>query len=735
MTESKAHDNDVVWMSGSYSVEGLMMRRAIVREGMSKLTETTIQFQSRNSAVSLDDLVGQTMCLHVLTEAGNEQKFSGLCVSVENFGLQDGYTQFVAEVRPWFWLLTRAQNCRVFQNMTALEIIKSVLSDHGLSEFSDKTTAALASREYCLQYRETDYDFICRLMEDEGIYYFFDSNTSQSSVEKLVFADGLSAHSAIKESATPEFYIRDDADRRRAEHVAEFSKIERITTGKVTLNDYDFTTPQADLKSTNAQAKGKHKYKDFEVYDYQGHYRKDTSLGSSMARARMDAEALKYQQFRGASSLRTLGVGYTFRLTKHDDSDCNKDFLVLEATHYLKLDSEFGERNRSKKTSKDDKKKDDEEMRRDLKPMNLDFPKEMEHDSYANTFTVMEKTIQFRAPQITPWPEVPGIQTATVVGTSGEEILTDEHGRVKIQFHWDRDGKDNEKSSCFVRVMTPWSGKDWGMVAVPRIGQEVVVQFEDGNPDRPIVTGMLYNSETKPPYKYPDDQTQLGIKTNSSKGGGGYNELMFDDKKDSELMRIQAQKYHQTLVKDRLSMTVGLDAIDKEVASVDEKSYELTIKQNMTETVKTGDRTELVETGNKTETVKEGDYTETIETGDKTMTISKGDLTENIDKGDVKVTIGAGDLVETISKGDHTETVSLGNITTKASAGKIAISAGMEITLTVGGSSIKIDNSGVTISGPMIKIEADGMLEAKSPLTTVKGDGMLTLKGGVTMIN
>lgn len=728
MTESKAHEKDVVWMSGSYSVDGLMMRRAIVREGLSKLTETTIQFQSRNSAVSLDDLVGQTMCLHVLTEGGKEQKFSGLCVSVENFGLQDGYTQFVAEVRPWFWLLTRTQNCRVFQNMTAPDIIKKVLGDHGFSDFTDKLSGTYASREYCLQYRETDYDFICRLMEDEGIYFFFDSNTSQSSAEKLVLSDGLGAHKPISESATAEFYIRDDADRRRAEHVAEFSKIERITTGKVTLNDFDFTTPQADLKNTDAQAKGKHKYKNFEVYDYQGHFRKDSSLGGNMARVRMDAEALKYQQFRGASSLRTLGAGYTFQLSKHDDSDCNKDFLVLEAVHYLKLDSEFGERDRGKR-------KAEGEMRRDLKPLTLDFPKEMEKDSYANTFTVMEKTIQFRAPQVTPWPEVQGVQTATVVGTSGEEILTDEHGRVKIQFHWDREGEDNEKSSCFVRVMTPWSGKDWGMVAVPRIGQEVVVQFEDGNPDRPIVTGMLYNAETKPPYKYPDDQTQLGIKTNSSKGGGGYNELMFDDKKDSELMRIQAQKYHQTLVKDRLSMTVGLDAIAKEVASVDEKSYDLTIEQHMNETVKTGDRTELVETGNKVETVKKGDYTETIETGDKTMTIAKGDLTENIDTGDVKVTIGSGDLVETISKGDHTETVSLGNITTKASAGKIAISAGTEITLTVGGSSIKIDNSGVTISGPIIKIEADGMIEAKSPATTVKGDAMLTLKGGVTMIN
>ncbi len=730
MTESKAHENDVVWMSGSYSVKGLMMRRAIVREGLSKLTETTIEFQSRNSAVSLDDLVGQTMNLHVITEGGKEQKYSGLCISVENFGFRDGYTQFVAEVRPWFWLLTRTENSRVFQNVTAVDIIKKVLSDHGFSDYKDALSNSYESREYCLQYRESDYDFLCRLMEEEGIYFFFDSNSSQSEAEKLVLADGLSAHKPIAETATAEFHIRDDADRRRGEHVAELSKIERVTRGKMTLNDFDFTTPQADLKVSDAQPKGKHGHKSFEVYDYQAHYRKNSNLGTSLARTRMDAEALTYQQWRGASSLKTLGTGYTFKLTKHEDKESNNDYLVIEATHYLKVDSEFGERDRGGRRSRDG-----EEMRRDLKASNLEFPKEMEKDSYGNVFRVIEKSVQFRAPRVTPWPEIPGIQTATVVGNSGEEILTDEHGRVKIQFHWDREGEDNENSSCFVRVMTPWSGKDWGMVAVPRIGQEVVVQFEDGNPDRPIVTGMLYNAETKPPYTYPDDQTQLGIKTNSSKGGGGYNELMFDDKKDAELMRVQAQKDQQTLVKDRVSMTVGLDAIAKAVASVDEKSYDLTVEQNMYETVKTGNRTEVVETGDKSETIDTGHYTETIKTGNKTMTIETGNLTENIDTGNVDVTIGQGSLTETISMGDHTETVSLGNITTAASAGKIAISAGMEITLTVGGSSIKIDNSGVTISGPIIKVQADGMLEAKSPMTTVKGDGMLTLKGGVTMIN
>ena len=234
------------------------------------------------------------------------------------------------------------------------------------------------------------------------------------------------------------------------------------------------------------------------------------------------------------------------------------------------------------------------------------------------------------------------------------------------------------------------------------------MQFEDGNPDRPIVTGMLYNADTMPPYTYPDDQTQLGIKTNSSKGGGGYNELMFDDKKGEELMRVQAQKDHQMLIKDRSAITVGLDAPDPGVSGADENSYALTIKQNMDEVVKSGDRTEVVETGDKAET---------IETGNMTLDVDTGNLTE------------------TIAKGNHKETVSLGNLTVDVTAGKVKMTAGQEILLQVGASSVKIDNSGVTIKGPMIKVEGSAMVEAKAPMTTVKGDAMLTLKGGLTMIN
>jgi len=703
MVESKAHESDMVWMSGSYSARDLHLKRAIVREGLSKLTETTVAFQSKNKAVKLEEIVGQTLNLHVTTADGSDQKFSGLCISVENMGFRDGYGHYVAEVRPWFWMLTRTSDSRVFQNLSAVDIIKQIFSEYGFSDFRDRLSDSYEKREYCLQYRETDYAFLCRLMEEEGIYFYFDSNKDKNSAESLVLCDGISGHSPINGSSTIEFHARDDRDRRREDHIAEWTREETLTRGKVTLNDFDFTSPMADLKVNNSITRGNHSHKDYEVYDYQGHHRKDTGLGGKLARVRMEAEAIAHKRWRGASSVRTLGTGGTFTLKNHPDSDANGEYLVVDTIHYLQVAGDYNER--------EDRKSDaakEGEMRRDVKPRNMDFPEEVAGDAYASTFSAIEKQEQFRAPLVTPWPEVPGLQTATVVGQSGEEIWTDEYGRIKVQFHWDREGKKNETACCFVRVVTPWSGKNWGMVAVPRIGQEVVIQFEDGNPDRPICTGMLYNSDTMPPYKYPDDQTQLGIKTNSSKGGGGYNELMFEDKAGEELMRVQAQKYHQMLVKDRSAVTVGLDAPDPDAPGTDEKSFAMTIKQNMTETVKSGDRTELVETG------------------DKSETIQKGNMTLDVDTGN---------LTETIAKGNHSETVSLGNLTVDVTAGKIEMSAGQEILLKVGGSSVKIDNSGVTIKGPMIKIEGSGMVEAKAPMTTVKGDAMLTLKGGLTLIN
>lgn len=699
MADSKPHEHSLVWMSGSYKARELLLKRAIVREGLSTLTQTTVEFQSKNKAEKLDQIVGHTMNLHVTTEDGTDQKFSGLCISVENLGMRDGYGHYVAEVRPWFWLMTRTQDCRVFQHETAVDIIKKLFNEYGFSDFRDRLSGSYEAREYCLQYRESDFDFLCRLMEEEGIYYYFDSSSDKNAAEKLLLCDGISGHSPINGTSTVEFHARDDADRRRKDHIAEWGKEEILTRGKVTLNDFDFISPTADLEVNNQIEKGSHTQKDYEVYDYPGHYRKNAGLGGTQARVRMEAEAIRHKRWRGASSVRTLGTGYTFKLKNHPEREANAEYLVVDTVHYLQVAGDFAERESRRRQGRDSN-----EMRHDLKAINMDFPEEMKGDAYASTFGAIPKQDQYRAPLNTPWPEIAGLHTAIVTGPGGEEIWTDEHGRIKVQFHWDREGSSDEKSSCFVRVVTPWSGKGWGMVAVPRIGQEVVIQFEEGDPDRPICTGMLYNKDTMPPYTYPDDQTQMGFKTNSSKGGGGYNEWMFEDKKDAEMMRVQAQKDHQMLVKNKSVVTIGVDEIDAG-AHDEDGCLSQVVQQHVTETIQDGDHFFTIETGSQEIEIKT-DKTQTIE-GKHTKTIT----------------------------GDDSTTVKMGDMTVDVSTGKIEMTAAIEILLTVGSSSIKIDNTGVTIKGLMINIEGTAMVEAKAPMTTVKGDAMLTLKGGLTLIN
>ena len=697
MAESRPHEASVVWMSGDYSARDVLLKRAIVREGLSTLTETTIEFQSKNKSLELKGFVGKAMRVHLIDESESEREFQGLCISVENLGFRDGYGHYVAEVRPWTWLLTRTQNCRIFQEMSAVEIIEEVLSEHGFADYQKRLSDSYGKRGYCVQYRESDFDFISRLMEEEGIYYYFDSYKAPSASEKMVLCDGVNGHSPLPGESTLRYHARDNTDRRRGDHIAEWAQQEILTSGKVTLNDYDFLSPTADLKATSSIQKGSHSHKDHEIYDYPGHYRKDTGLGNKQARVRMEAEAVRHKRWRGAGSVRTLATGFTFKLKDHPESAANSDYIVTDAVHYLQVDTDFKESG----------------LRHDLKPRNVEFPEEVAGDAYACVFGAIPKTEQYRAPLETPWPGIPGMHTATVVGKSGEEIWTDEHGRIKVQFHWDRIGKKDENASCWVRVMTPWSGKGWGMVAVPRMGQEVVIQFEEGDPDRPICTGMLYNKETMPPYNYPGDQTQLGIKTNSSKGGGGYNELMFEDKKDAELMRVQAQKDHQMLVKNKSVTTIGLDQVD--AGDHDEDGSESKVVRNHV--------TETIQEGNHYYTIQQGDEEYKIETGSQLLEIKK-DKTQKIE----------GKHTKTITGNDST-TVQSGDMSVDVSSGKITMTAAMEILLKVGGSSVKIDNSGVTIKGPMIKIQADGMAEVKSPMTTVKGEGMLVLKGGVTMIN
>lgn len=674
MADSKTHSEAMIWMSGDYAIPDLTLRRAVIREKLSTATHTTIEFQSANKAVRMYEMMGKKMRVHMKTLAGEVRVFPGLCVSVENLGTRGGMGQYVAEVRPWFWLLQRTKNSRIFQEKTVVEIIEDVFSQHGISDFATELTETYDRLTYCVQYRESDFDFVSRLMEQEGIYYFFESELGSNAVEKMILCDDVSAHSKAREHSGIEFRARDTSDLRAEDKITEWAAEVSLTTGKVTLDDFDFTAPKSDLKAVSAKQLGEHNYTELEIYDVPGRQRIDglgatmeISRGEKLARVRLEAEMVNFLKLRGASAVRTLGTGMTFKMKGHPVKLLNAEYLVTESVHYLQVLTDAR----------------DYGIPHDLSAQNMDFLENAQKSAYSCVLGAIPKRVPFRAPLTTPWPEIAGMHTAIVVGPAGEEIYTDKYGRIKVLFHWDRRDVDDETASCWVRVVTPWSGNNWGIVAIPRIDQEVAIQFEEGDPDRPICTGMLYNENTMPPYELPENKTQTGIRTDSTKDvkdAKAYNELMFEDKSGEELVSVQAQKDHQVLVKDKSSLTIGFDAMD---FGEHDGAYSLStvVKQNVSQKITDGDRYVTLEKGNDEKTLKQGD------------------------------------------------------MTVKVSLGKISMEAMQEISLKVGASTITIKPAEVSIKSPIIKIQADGMAEVKSPLTTVKGDAMLTLNGGLTMIN
>ncbi|MBK0327129.1 type VI secretion system tip protein VgrG [Rhodobacteraceae bacterium F11138] len=724
------------WLSGDFpwpepaGEYGPNLYRAVIHEGLSRLTEMTVLIRSWCENAEIGDIVGQNLRLHVMTEDESERVFSGLCVSVEELGYFEGNWYYLAEVRPWFWMLTRTQDCRVFQELSTVEIIKKLFEEHGFSDFEDALTGTYDPRTYCVQYRESDYDFLCRLMEEEGIYFYFKNALNSEAVETLVLGDSISAHSEIPGHATIKYHARQmdrGAETGREDHIAEWTARENVTRGRYTLNDFDFKLQDADLEFDHAIPSGSHGHKTYEVYDYLGHHRYpgvfkgDKALGERYAKVRMEAETVRYRQFRGAANVRALAAGQTFEMAEHPDDAANGQYLIigaehfvqdqnfLQATHEKQLGGRLSEMKRHGveeflRTELTHRRR---ESRRDLAMLPRDFPEGMADDAYACTFRSIPKSTQFRAPIRTPWPKISGPHTATVVGQSGEEIETDEFGRIKVQFHWDREGQNDENSSCWVRVMTPWSGTDYGMVAIPRIGQEAVIQFEEGDPDRPICTGMIYNAWQKAPYLYPDDKTQLGIRTKSTKGGVAdeYNELMFEDKRGEELMRVQAQKDHQMLVKNKSVVTIGQDEIDAGDHD-DEGSLSEVIRNNVTRTI------------------QEGSHYHTIATGDEEFKIETGSQTIEI----------ATDKTQTITQ-NYDTTVEQGDMSVGVDAGKIAIEAAQSIELKVGGSSIKIEPAKITIKSTMIDIKGSAKVDVNGAMTNVKASGILVLKGSLTKIN
>lgn len=523
--------NYPIRMDGDFAEDSLILLGARIDEGINRLTKIDLEFAQADGTLEIEDFVGTD--IRVTLEAPNAKRvYPGTLVAIEYLGSDSGREHYYAELRPWFWFLSRTADSRVYQEISVPDLFKQVLGEYGFSSDLDtRLSGSYPVREFILQYRESDLDFLTRIAEEEGVYFYF---VEKDGRDCMVLADDAGAHETIEGDPEIPFRPRENTERLQLEHFFEWRGGRGAPSGRITLGEYNFEKPSADMKVASALPKGKHAFKDYEVYDYPGKYW-DTAEGDRYAKFRMEAEAIAHHVVKGTGPVPRLRAGHKFTLKDHPRKAENKEYLALRVVHQLKLFDYDGAM---------------------LSGMDLTgIEKGMSNVARVEAVPAME---QYRALAVTPKPVVHGVQTATVVGPGGE-IHTDQYGRVKIKFHWDREGKSDGKDSCWVRVMTPWAGKNWGMIHVPRMGQEVVVDFEEGDPDRPIIVGMLYNASNMPPYPLDASKTVAGIKTNSSEGGGGYNELAFEDKKGAEYVRLQAERDFHQIVKNDATVHVGFE--------------------------------------------------------------------------------------------------------------------------------------------------------------------------------
>jgi type VI secretion system secreted protein VgrG len=511
------------------------------------------------SRVTAAALIGQKVTITVQLPDGQKRYFHGIVrrLALQGRGSGERFTLFHLEIVPSVYRLTAMTNCRIFQSKTVPEILKKILDDAGI-ESRMALRGSYTKRDYCVQYRETDFQFLSRLMEHEGIFYFFEHKENKHT---MVLADRPSSHEPCPAQSSAR-YVSEGGTGENEDGVFGWSMSEELQSGAWTMRDYNFQLPGKSLESAERTTISIGGIDKLELYDYPGEYAKlfvepDSRLGEvelegdKITRVRMEQEEVSYKVAQGHSDVRTFASGYKFDLTHHFQSSFNDTYVLTSVTHAAQQSPSYVS---------------EEEM----------------HEPYRNTFTCIPHRVPFRPRRVTPKPLVRGPHTAVVTGKPGEEIWPDKYGRVKVQFHWDREGRKDENSSCWIRVGQAWAGKNWGFIAIPRVGQEVIVHFLEGDPDQPIIVGSVYNADQMPPYTLPGNKTQTGIKSRSSIGGGtsNFNEIRFEDKKGSEEVYIHAEKDLKTIVEHDESLEVGNDRTTE-------------IKNNETRTIKNERKTEV----------------------------------------------------------------------------------------------------------------------------------------------
>ncbi|MEM9049573.1 MAG: type VI secretion system tip protein TssI/VgrG [Pseudomonadota bacterium] len=644
--------------------ERLILRDATVKDAISTIYTIDALAYSENRHSDDDDFIGKRFRISIEHEDG-VRYFSGICTSARLVAHDDTITTFRLRLQPWLWSLTQTVDSRIFQKQTAVEIAKEVFRKYNLAKFSDKT-AGFLQLEYHVQYMETDFDFVSRTLEENGIYYFF---TQDEDGETLVFADGISAHGPVPGFAQIAFHHPDAEFGRHRPHIYAFESQKRVVPGEVTRSDANFTR-QRQVAASRRRVPDIPKFSEaLTIYEHR-HSHPDAETGE--LKARLSAESLASRQHLaiGSCNVHGLGVGHRFTLGGHDKAKFNGEYLVRSAYHTITTDADLGGVSDGR--------------------------------DYECHFEVMPASRPFRPQQTTPAPQIYSIQTAVVTGPKGEEIYTNKFGCVKIQFLWDRYGELDENSSCWVRVATPWAGRKWGSLHIPRIGQEVIVQFEDGNPDRPVVTGMLFNAQNMPPYDLPAGATKSGLKSNSSLGGDGANEVCMDDTKGAESLAITAERDFSLTAKNDATMNVGFEKASP-------GSFTQKIKQNYTQEVESGDHSFTVKTGKSTSTIKAGQVV-TVQgegahldvTGERSVVASVKYGTEAPEVTMNGTTTLMAESPDLTVKG--TSVTKIGEAQIEVDGTTVKITGSSQISISCGASSITLDASGVNIKGPLVKI-------------------------------
>jgi type VI secretion system secreted protein VgrG len=692
MALTRIRGNDARFL---FEISGVKSELLVIRfdlaEGVSVPYELSVELACEDE-VKMDDALGKEGFL-TLTGDGGDRIVHGVVDRFEHTGNRGRFGLYRARVVPYLQWLSLERDCRIFQNKSVPDIVKLVFQDSKLpaDRFDFRMKESYAPVEYCVQYRETDLAFVSRLLEEEGIFYFFDHSDKK---HLLVIADGPVAYKEIAgESGVTYNFSQGMAPTEECVYRFAFSR--QVRSGKMTRKDYNFEKPTLDLKKEE-QAKVHEK---LEVYDYPGRY-VEPDRGKKLSKVQLEESMTYYETAEGESTCVRLVPGFKFSLSDHDHGEYNREYFLTKLVTR-------GEQPQS--------------LQEKAGSGGGEF-------SYSSRFTAIPASVPFRPARVTPKPLVEGIQTARVTGPGGEEIYTDKYGRVKVKFHWDRGDDKDEKSSCWVRVSSTFAGTQYGAIFTPRIGHEVVVDFLEGDPDRPLITGSVYNADRMPPYELPGEKTKSTTKTDSSLGGGGFNELRFEDKKGSEEVYLQGEKDWTILIKNDKGQTVGhdetLDVGNNRTKRVG-VNENVTIGANRVESI--GANESLTVGANKTETVAIASA-ETVGAA-KALTVGAG---YQITVGGVMNTTVGGAIGEEVGAA---KVVAVGGNFTDKVGGKSSSTVGGDFSISVGKAlAITVEQKAMININKDLDIGAQENLAIKAKKILIQGEDEIVVKSGSASI-